>query len=275
MLTRNRHSASSALPCKHRSLLRIGPPPNSSPTVSFPVQSVNLPAGSITIGCTLDSSAVCQSLTTGLGAEATSVSQTLNIPAGIALGQHQLNVTTSFYGAMQNYTFPYYIADFSGSLSGLAVTINSASGATVTGTLNATAGFSDTVVLSCTAPAQITCMVTPSSVQLTSAGPQTFTIALAPSPRPYNAPHRARSWVRGLLTLATLFPVGLFLRFRRCSWKTLAGALVCVGLLSTVTACGSGGSSSSGSGGGAGGRRRWRRIGFVYGYGLGQRVGYE
>jgi hypothetical protein len=229
-------------------------PPNSKPTVNFPVQSSNLPGGSITIGCTLDGSAVCQTLTMGLGAASTSVFQTLRIPAGITSGQHQLNLTTTFYGVEQNYTFPYYIAEFSGSLSGSAVAISVGSSATVTGTLNATTGFSDAVTLSCSAPVQITCTLTPSSVKLTSAGPQTFTVALGAGSvtarRSAPGTHHL-VFGQGLLALAGLLPLGRFLR-RRCSWKTLLGALVCVCLLSSIVACGSGGSSSSGGGGSGG-----------------------
>jgi hypothetical protein len=231
--------------------------PNSNPTVTFPVQaSGNLPGGSLQIGCTLDSAQVCQTLTMGFGAGTSSVFVTPQIPASIAAGQHQLNVTTTFFGVTQNYSFPYYIADFSGTLSNSSVAMKAGTSTTLTATLIASAGFSDLVTLTCGGSTQITCIV-PSSTQLTSAAPQTISITLTASSTAamlhrQTFPKKLMSG-SGPLLWAAPFPILIGLALKRRRWRSFVALGVCCCALCFVSSCGSGGGTGTGGGGGGGG----------------------
>jgi hypothetical protein len=230
--------------------------PSSNPTVTFPVQaSSNLPSNSFQIGCTLDSSAVCQTQTMTFNAGSPSVSITPSIPAGIAPGQHQLNVTTTFYAATQSFSFPYLIADFTGSLNTSAVSMNAGASTTVSATLNATTGFSDAVTFACSAPAQITCTL-PSSTQLSSNGPQTVSVTLtAQSMAARNDRQRFPFHFlpgSGPLALAGIpFSIGLILRRRK--FRAFVQFAICLCALCLVSSCGSGGRTGNGGGGGGSG----------------------
>jgi hypothetical protein len=61
------------------------------------------------------------------------------------VGQHQLTVTGTYAGVTQTYTFPIYVVSFTGSLSSSTLTVARGGTGTLTATLNASTGFSDSV----------------------------------------------------------------------------------------------------------------------------------
>jgi hypothetical protein len=228
--------------------------PASSPTVVFPVQvSSNLPAGSLQIVCTLDSITACQPVTTVLQPTATSVSVTLSVPQNVAQGQHQLSLTTTLYGNTQTFTFPYTIADFTGTLNASTLSMQAGSTATLTATLNATVGFSDNVTFACSAPAEIKCTV-PAPTQLTNAAAQNVSVSLYAEASAAKL-HRRRLPApllpgSGPLALAGAFPILIGVIFRRRRWGAFFQLIICFCVISLVASCGSGRGSATGGGGG-------------------------
>ncbi len=62
---------------------------------------------------------------------------------------HQIQVTATVGSITQTYSFPFTVADFSGSLSTSSITLARGANTSLTATLSATTGFVDTVSLSC------------------------------------------------------------------------------------------------------------------------------
>ncbi len=99
--------------------------PGTSPNVSFPVQQSNLPSGTMMVGCNLDSTTLCPYYNTQFGPGNSTFVQQVAIPLGTSLGQHQLTMLTTFFDNAQQFSFPFYVADFGGSpLNSTAVTLS-------------------------------------------------------------------------------------------------------------------------------------------------------
>ena len=223
-------------------------PSPSSASVSFPVQFANLP-NAVTLGCTLDGLSACQTTTAGLPNSTTAISETLNVPSGIAAGQHTLTVSVTVGGSSPlTYPFPFWIADFNGTLGANTASTSANGSASVTDTLTATAGFSSTIALSCAGASQIACSFQPSSVNLAGGTPATFTATLAASNSAANHSEAIRGRKAPVMTLALLLPAafavaGVRRRWRRTALWMLAGMTIC----GVLTCCGgSGGAAGSG-----------------------------
>jgi hypothetical protein len=225
-------------------------PSPSSPNVSFPVQVTNLAGAPATVGCALDGVAVCQTTGMGVNNSTTSIAAILNIPSGLAVGQHTLAVSMIVAGIPQNYSFPFWIADFSGSLSANSVTMTAGSSASVTGTLTATTGFSSAIVVSCSTPSQIWCTLQPSPVNLAGGTPVTFTANLQAAAFAANGPHTTLGRTAPAMALALLLPAGLALFGVRSRWRrAVLSALIVAAITPGVGSCGGGGSGKVSSGG--------------------------
>ncbi len=207
------------------------------------------------ITCALDVPATCFGAAVPVSQTPQPIDLSLIVPTGTPTGQHVLTVTATYGSLKQNFTFPFYVADYSGSLSPSTITIGRGATGKITASLNATTGFDGTIALACSGTAQVTCSFSPGSTQLTASSPQTVTITLdagasasVQPPSEFSAKH--------LFALAALFPLGLLFNWRRRRLPALF--LMAAGLLFLVStvSCGSGGStggSSTGEGYSGGG----------------------
>ncbi len=218
--------------------------------VRFPLQASNLPSSGMAIGCKLDSTDVCSSFAPP-NPTGTSITVQISIPSGFATGEHQLTISASVAGSQKSFTFPFMVADFSGSLRSSSVTMERGGKASVTGTLTATTGFSANVNLHCDAGAQIACTFKPSSVSLDSSASQEFAVTLTADWFAMQHPHPnpARSLAgRRILAWSALLPFGLVLRRRKTAWRCMVTLLASVFLASGLVSCGGSGSSSTSGG---------------------------
>jgi len=224
----------------------------SSPSVSFPVLFTNLADAPATVTCTLDGATVCQTASISVRNSTTSIQEFLNLPSGVAVGKHNLTVSETVAGIPRTFNFPFWIAEFSGTISANSVTIASGGSASVAGTLTATSGFSSSIVVFCAAPSQIMCTFQPSPVNLTGGTPATFTARLQVSSVAANHSPAKYSFVVPELALALLLPAGFALFGVHKRWRRIWLAVVLGTVLSfCVSSCGSSsGASGSGSGGG-------------------------
>jgi len=226
-------------------------PSPSSPTVSFPFEAANLGGAPATIGCSLDGTAVCQTTNLGVNSSTTSISTVLNIPSGIAAGQHSLVISANVAGIQQTYSFPFWIADFSGTLEATTLSTTAGGSVSVNGTLSATSAFSSSIVLSCSSIAQVSCAFQPSPLNLVGGTTTNFTATLKASSLASNhspvMPRRASRGVALALLLPAAFALFWARRYRRPTGLFLLLAAA-IGL--GVSSCGGGGGTSSNSGGG-------------------------
>ncbi|HWG20709.1 MAG TPA: hypothetical protein VG225_09265 [Terracidiphilus sp.] len=221
--------------------------PGTSLSVSFPVQQSNLPSGTLMVGCTLDSTTLCPYYYIGLGPSNSTLMQQVAVPPGTPLGQHQLTMLTTFFNNTQQFSFPFYVADFSGSLGSTAVTLSAGGSTSITATLTATTGFLGNVALSCGNSA-VTCNFSQGTVTLTGGATQQVTVTLAaPATVKGAAPSHPASRTGRLSdppAFAVVMPLGLAIALRRR--RAFCAIFVAV-LLLFVISCGSGSSSGSGT----------------------------
>jgi hypothetical protein len=219
--------------------------PGSSPSVSFAVQQSNLPSGMLMVGCSLDSSTLCPFYYTAFGPADSTLVQQIAVPLSTPLGHHQLTISTTFYDNTQQFSFPFYVADFSGSLSSSAVTLSAGGTTPITLNLTATAGFLGQVNLAC-AYSGITCTFSQGTVTFTGGATQQVTLTLAAPTTAMNAIPRRPSKFERLpnLPLLAVLPLGLALGLRRRkAFSTLLGTVLLMSLLS----CGGGSGKSGGT----------------------------
>jgi len=212
-------------------------------------------AGQVTISCSLDVAATCSGGMIAPGnSTASSMNLSLSVPAGTAVGQDQLTVTGTYAGLTQTYTFPIYVVSLSGSLSSSTLTMAQGGSGTLTATLNASTGFSDSVLLACSGTSELTCTFNPSYPPVTGGTAQTVTITVNASATALLESKPANSPARSLIALAGLLPLALccgFLR-KRCR-NVLLVFLLGFMVFAFVGACGGGGGVGGGVGGGGGG----------------------
>ena len=174
------------------------------------------------------------------------------VPSNAALGTYSVSVTASVNPSTSNgqastsATFPFYVADYGGSVNSPAVTIAQGSSGTVTATVTATQGFVGVVTFSCSGASQLSCSFSPGTVQPTSSSPQTVTITILASQSAILVPSRvpivaSALWMTGAL-------LGIFL-----SGKGAKSALLCLLIVMSLTIASCGGGGSSGTSGGSGG----------------------
>ena len=225
--------------------------PGTTQTIPISVQgSSNWWGGYVTIGCSLDVAATC---TGGSVNPGTPMSLSLSVPAGTTVGQHQLKVTGTYAGVTQTYTFPIYVVSFTGSLSSSTLTVARGGTGTLTATLNASTGFSDSVALACSGTSQLTCTFSQSSPEVTGGTAQTVTITVNTSATALIESKPGPPPVRTLIAFVGLFPLALCCGLLRRRWRNvLLVFLVGFTVFAFVGACGGGGGAGGGGGGDGG-----------------------
>jgi hypothetical protein len=152
-------------------------------------------------------------------------------------------------------TFPFYIADYSGSLSNSALTIARGASGSLTTVVNATAGFAGTVSFACTGATQVTCSFTPSMVRPSENNPQTVNLTITAGNSALNLPFRNSS-SRSAFPLALILPFGFFFIIAG-AWKMppvrVGAGLFLLALILASVSCGGGSDGNSGGGSGSNG----------------------
>lgn len=210
-------------------------------------------AGAVAVSCSLDLAATCNggNAFPGTGS-ASPFHLSISVPAGTAPGKHQLTVTTVYGGSTQTYTFPLYVVTFGGSLSTSSLTIPAGTSGTLTATLNASAGFSDNVTLSCSGSSMITCSTSPSLAPVVGGTPEAVSVTVATSAAAMQKTGPASFPIRSPLLFAGLLPL-MFWNWRlRRRWFAVLFSLVACILILSMGACGGGGSAPTSGGGGGG-----------------------
>ncbi|MFP5235953.1 MAG: FG-GAP-like repeat-containing protein [Acidobacteriota bacterium] len=236
-----------------------GPPSGSDWAIAGTTQNIpinvqgssNWWGGTVSFSCTLDVASTC---TGGSAVPGMPMNLSLNVPAGTPLGQHQMTVIGTYAGSTQKYTFPIYVVSFSGSLSGSTLTVARGGSGTMTATLTASTGFSNSVSLACSGSTQLTCSFNPSSPQLTGGTPLTVTINVNASATASLESKPAHSPLRSMTVLAGMLPLAFFCGILRSRRRNVL-LLFLLGLvtLGFMGACGGAGGSAAGGGGGTSG----------------------
>lgn len=191
--------------------------PGTTQSIPISVQgSSNWAGGPVTISCSLDITATCTGGTiTPESSAAAPMNLSLNVPAGTAVGQHQLTVTGTFAGSTQTYTSPIYVVSFSGSLGSSTLTLAQGGSGTLTATLNASTGLSDSASLACSGTSQLSCSFNPASPQVTGGTAQTVSITVTASATALLKSKPASSPARSMIAMAGLLPLVLCCGFLR------------------------------------------------------------
>jgi hypothetical protein len=230
-------------------------PPGGSVTVNVTTQSINSFSSPIDVSCTLATGAC----TGGLFSASPNalINLAVSEPSDASLGSETLTVTGTDGPIAHTISFPFYVADYSGTLSTPTLTIARGGRGTLTATVNATTGFGGSVTFSCSSTAQLTCSFSPSTVQPTATSPQTTNITVMASNIALASP--AASQRDGFLLFALVFPLGLAFGIASKGQPRVmgvAGLLLFTLALATLS-CGGNGSSGGGGGGGGGGSNNY------------------
>jgi hypothetical protein len=223
-------------------------PPGGTVTVNLNAQSINSFSSTVNVSCTMNSG-TCTGGSFWIGPNGTPVNLTVSEPSNAVLGADTLTVTGSYGSISHAVSFPFYIADYAGNLSASTLTIARGHTGSITATISATRGFSDTVSFSCGGAAQLSCQFSPSTVQPTASSTQTTTITITASNSASLLPtgERDRRFLFGLIVpLGLVF--GIASKRQSHAFRALLGLL----LVLTFALCSCGGSSGSGAGGGGG-----------------------
>ena len=222
-------------------------PPGATVTLNLNAQSINSFSSTINVSCAMNSGS-CTGGSFWVGPNGTPVNLTVSEPSNAALGADTLTVTGSYGSVSHTLSFPFYVADYAGTLSASALTIAQGHSGSISATVSATQGFSDTVSFSCTGTAQLSCQFSPSAVQPTASSPQTSTITITANGSASLFPSR-QGYI--LFVLASIWPVGLVLAVtRKQKPRTICSALTSLLLMIALALCSCGGGKSSSVGGG-------------------------
>jgi hypothetical protein len=225
--------------------------PGGTANVGLEVQPINGMDAVVAVTCSLNVGGTCTGGSAVVsGPNSGSVTLVVSPPANAATGAYTLTVNGTVAPLTHTVKFPFYIADYSGSLSTSSVTIARGASGSLNATVSATTGFGGTVSFSCGGTAELTCSFSPSTVQPTGTSPQTTTVTVTAGNSASVLPLKDSSTSRFLL-LALIFPFGLVLRIaskgQTRSVRAVAG-LFLLALIPTMLSC-----SGGGSGGGGGG----------------------
>jgi hypothetical protein len=221
-------------------------PPGGNVNVSLGLLPLGGFSGTVNVTCTVDFGGTCTGGSYSVaGTSAIPMTVAVSVPSGLSAGSHTLNVSAASGLLTSTTAFPFYIADYSGTLSESAMSLQQGGSGSLTATVNATDGFGGTVSFTCTGASQITCTFSPSTVQPTVTSPQTTNVTVSSSNAFRGASHTASFWV-----LALVMPLGMLLGLAS-KRRSFAGRLLLRLTLLTLTflfaSCG------GGSGGGGGG----------------------
>jgi len=224
-------------------------PPGGNMNVNLGLLPVGGFSGTVSVTCTVDFGGTCTGGSYSVaGTSATPMNVAVSVPSGLSAGSHTLNVSATSGSLTSTAAFPFYIADYSGTLSQSALSLQQGGSGSLTATVDATAGFAGIVSFTCTGASQISCTFSPSTVQPAVTTPQTSNVTMSSS----NASGRAAPTASSL-TLALVIPLGTFLGLAS-KRRSFAGRLLLRLALFTLTflfvSCG--GSSGGGGGGGGG-----------------------
>lgn len=163
-----------------------------------------------------------------------------------------LSVTATDGALRHTAAFPFYVADYSDSLSQNTLTLARGATSSVTGTVNVTNGFGGTVSYACAGTTEVTCSFAPVAVNPTPSSPGFTTVPITAS---YSAlmlsPKEPIG--RGFWLLASALPFGIFLGATAKKQMSLRGSIMTLLLPTVALASLSCGGGSSGGGGGGGG----------------------
>jgi hypothetical protein len=230
-------------------------PPGGSLSVGTSITPLYSFSGTVNVTCSLS---VSNSNCSGgpfqvAGYGTTLISLTLAVPAGTPPGAQTLTITGTDGTLTHTASFPFYVADYSGSISQNTMTLPPGGESPVTATVNVTNGFDGTVTYACSAPSQITCSFSVPFGNPTPTNPATTTVIISANypGRAYNFRPQSR---RFLWIITVAFPFGVF--FSASAWKkvglrcSLLPVFVCMAGFGSLS-CGGG---SGGGGGGGGGK---------------------
>src|SRR5579871_2147897 len=128
------------------------------------------------VSCSLDVGGTCNASSVLLSQTPQPMGLTIIAPPDAPTGQHVLTVTAVGGGDSQTFTFPFYVADYSGTLDTSSLSLSRGGSGKVNATLNATTDFAETITLACSGSYQINCSFSPPSTSLTGGTPQTVAI---------------------------------------------------------------------------------------------------
>ncbi len=226
-------------------------PPGGSVTVNVTAQSINSFSWPIDVGCTL-ATGTCTGGSFSVSPNGTVIILAVSEPSNASLGSETLTVTGTYGPIAHTISFPFEVADYSGTLSTSTLTMARGGSGALTATVNATTGFAGSVTFACSGTAQLTCSFSPSTVQPTATSPQTTNITVTASNIALASPAAAQ---RGtFLLFALVFPLGLAFGFtskKQTRVMGVAASLLLFTLALATLSCG--GNSGSGGGGGGGG----------------------
>jgi len=227
-------------------------PPGGTMSVSVAVQPLGGFNGTVNVTCTLDFGGSCSGGSFPVsGTAPVPVDVSVSVPSGVSVGTHTLTVTAMDSPLTHTAAFPFYVADYSGSLSRSTLTIARGGSDSLTATVSATTGFAGTVSFACTGTAQVTCSFSPSTVQPTPTSPQTTNMTVTAGYSAFMFPLRDKTRSSSLF-LALIFPFGIIfgLATKGQTWVLrLPVGIFLVALILAAQSCGGG----SGGGGGVGG----------------------
>ena len=228
-------------------------PPGGTVNVSLSAQPISNFNATVNVTCSLDVGGSCIGGSYPVtGTVPSPINLTVSVPSGISPGTHTLTVTATDGTLTHTAAFPFYIADYSGSLSAATLTIPSGASRSLTATVSATAGFAGTVSFACSGTTEVTCSFSPSMVQPTATSPQTTNITVAAGYSAFIFP--PKDSVRSRFSmLALILPFGIVFGIARKGAMRAPRATVGLFLLALVLASLSCGGGSNGSGGDAGG----------------------
>ncbi len=214
------------------------------------LQPINGFNGVVNLACSTDFGGACTGGGAGVGGASTLSALSLSVPAAVPTGAHTLTVVAVAGQVTHTAQFPFYVADYSGSLSSPSLTLTRGGNTSVTATVSVTTGFDASVSFSCSGTPELSCAFTPSTIQPTATSPSTANLTIIAGMSASARPRR-NGTSAGVLAFGLIFPFGLALGIvggkPRRVLHTAAVVLV-VALILTSLSCG-GGSGSSGGGG--------------------------
>ena len=227
-------------------------PPGGTVNATSNVQAVGSFTGSVSLSCSTDFGGNCTGSTINVSSAApTPGGLTVSVPSTVALGAHTLTVTATSGSLSHVASFPFYVADYSGSLSASTLAVTAGASGPLSATVSATAGFAGTVSLSCAGTSQLSCSFSPTMLQPTANNSQTTNITVTAALTASTHPSREMK-VRSL-ALTALFPiwaVWVFAGARR-EWtpRTRTVLIILFPFVLALSSCGSGGTSAVPQGG--------------------------
>jgi hypothetical protein len=227
-------------------------PPGGTVNVSLTVQPINNFQQFVTLTCSLDITAICMGDSfTVFGTSPSSANLSVSLPPGAAPGAHTLTATVTGGQLSRSVAFPFYVADYSGSLSAPTLTMQHGGSGSLSATVNATNGFGGVVSFSCSGSSPVTCSFSPATVQPTATSPQTVTITINASDSASTLPFTDSTRSRFLL-LAFILAFGIVFgaaNKRRVHVARAAVGIFLLALLLLSLSCGAGSGGGSGGGG--------------------------